>query len=67
MRRHLERLGTVLGFAGLLVCAVAVVGRFYGGKELLGFQAINFFILGVGAIAAGCWSKLEARAADGSP
>lgn len=61
MKRHLERLGTAVGCLGLLICAVAVAGRFYGARELLGFQAINFFILGVGAITAACWAKLEAR------
>jgi hypothetical protein len=64
MRRHLERLGTALGVLGLLVCAMAVAGRFYGERELFGFQAINFFILGIGAITTACWAKLEARADD---
>jgi hypothetical protein len=64
MTTHLERLGTAAGWLGLAVCALAVAGRFYGERELFGFQAINFFILGVGALTAGCWAKLEARAVD---
>lgn len=61
MSQKLSTLGTYAGYLGLLLFVVAIAGRFYGGKTFMGFQAINIFIVGVGALVWACWAKLEAR------
>jgi len=61
MKSTLNKLGTVSGIVGILICLVAVAGRFYGEKVFLGFQAINVFIVGIAFLVIACWVKLEAR------
>ena len=61
MKATLNKLGTVSGIVGILICLVAVAGRFYGDPVFLGFQAINVFIVGIAFLALACWIKLEAR------
>jgi len=52
--------GTVGGYLGTLVCAVAIAGRFYGEPAVFGWVASNVLLLGVAILAFACWSKLEA-------
>lgn len=51
--------GTAACFLGGLVCILAVAGRFIGTPSVLGFQAINVFIVGVGLMVLGCLKKLH--------
>jgi hypothetical protein len=49
----------------MVICLVAVAGRFFGDPLVRGFEAIDIFIVGVGLIATACFAKLEARSASG--
>ena len=57
----LGKVSSLSGVLGLVVCLVAVFGRFYGQKPFLGFQSINIFIVGIGLIVLASWLKLEAK------
>ncbi|HKI84424.1 MAG TPA: hypothetical protein VKA63_08810 [Candidatus Krumholzibacteria bacterium] len=61
MKKYLASLGTVVAYVGMIVCLAAVAGRFYGAKTVLGYQAVNFFMLGIGLMVWSCWAKLESR------
>ena len=61
MREKLGKLGTYVAFLGMVVCLAAIVGRFYGNRPVLGFQAVNLFVVGVGMLVWACWAKLEAH------
>jgi hypothetical protein len=60
MKSAFKILGSVGGYAGVLVCLVAIAGRFYGAPRVFGWAAGNMLLLGVAILAAACWSKLEA-------
>lgn len=55
------KVGNVIGVLGLVVCLLAVVGRFVNEPSLFSFQAINVYMIGVGLVAAGCFAKLSGR------
>ena len=57
----LNKIGTVIGVLGMLVCLASVLGRFIGDAILVEFQAINVFIIGVGLLVLGCFAKLSGR------
>lgn len=59
MREKLGPLGTYAGYLGMLICLAAVIGRFYGERPILGFNASNLFVIGVGVMVWACWAKLE--------
>ena len=61
MKTTLGKLGTISGVLGILICLVAVLGRFYGQPTFLGFQAINVFIVGIAFLALASWIKQEAK------
>jgi hypothetical protein len=61
VKTTLNKLGSFSGFVGILICLVAVAGRFYGEPAFLGFQAINVFIVGIAFLILACWVKLEAK------
>jgi hypothetical protein len=61
MKKYLASLGTVVAYVGMIVCLAAVAGRFYGAKTVLGYQAVNLFVLGTGLMVWSCWAKLESR------
>ena len=61
MNTMLNKLGTISGVLGILICLAAVAGRFYGEKAFLGFQAINIFIVGIAFLVIACWVKLEVK------
>ncbi|MHC4910836.1 MAG: hypothetical protein ACYTF9_14095 [Planctomycetota bacterium] len=65
MRARLDPIGSALGILGMVICLVAVAGRFFGDPLVRGFEAIDIFIVGVGLIATACFAKLEARSASG--
>ena len=60
MKKAFKIAGTVGGYLGTLVCAVAIAGRFYGEPAVFGWVASNVLLLGVAILAFACWSKLEA-------
>lgn len=61
MKRILAKSSPVLGYAGILVCLLAVFGRFYGEPRLMGYQAIDIFVVGVGLVVIACFTHLESR------
>ncbi len=61
MKEKLASVGTYVAYLGMLLCVVAIIGRFYGAKTVLGYQAAHFFLLGTGLMVWSCWAKLEAR------
>jgi hypothetical protein len=61
MKTMLNKLGSISGFVGILICLVAVAGRFYGQPTFLGFQATNVFIVGIAFLALASWIKQEAK------
>jgi hypothetical protein len=62
MKTILGPLGTISGALGVLISLAAIAGRFYGGQEFVGFQAISVFIVGIAFMVFGCFLKLEAGA-----
>jgi len=61
MNLNLNKIGTVIGVLGILVCLASVLGRFVGDAVFIDFQAINVFIIGVGLLVLGCFAKLSGR------
>ena len=59
MKNACKMCGTVGGYLGALVCAVAIVGRFYGEPMVFGFAASNMLLLGAVIAVFACWCKLE--------
>lgn len=59
MRSMLSLLGSLTGWAGVLLCLLSGVVRVSGSYHIAGYGAITFFIGGIGLIAAGCLFKLE--------
>jgi len=53
--------GNLVGVIGIVICLMSAVGRFYGDNSVLGFQAINMFIVGVGLMVFGCFAKISGR------
>ena len=60
MKSILSSLGSLAGWAGVLVCLVAGLLRVAGFYQVAGYGTITFFIGGIGLLAAGCWFRLEA-------
>ena len=52
------KLGTYFGIAGLLVCAGAIAGRFYGTPQVLGHKASSIFMAGIALMVMACMIKL---------
>ncbi len=61
MKDKLASISTWVAYLGMLVSLLAVAGRFYGNKTVLGYQAANVLLLGVGLMVWSCWAKLESR------
>ena len=55
--------GRVFGVVGLVICAVAIVGRLSGAYWLGGFQIGTLFQAGIAAMTAGCLCFLWVLAA----
>jgi hypothetical protein len=52
----------VLVILGIVVCVVAVAGRFYGESALvLGCQPSNVVLAGVALMVLACYAKLESK------
>jgi len=63
MNKNLILLGSMIGLAGIIVCAVAGLARVAGHFYLLGFQSMTVFNIGVGLMVFGCFVKLQELAA----
>lgn len=61
MKNVLNKLGTVFGYLGILVCLLAAAGYCYGDPTFRGLNATGIYIGGIGLIVTGCWAKLEAK------
>ncbi len=62
MKGMLNRLGSVTGLLGLLVCLLAGTSRLAGHSYLLGFETLTLFIGGIALLTTACFIKLEAAA-----
>jgi hypothetical protein len=51
--------GTFGGYLGVVVCLIAVVGRFYREPLVFGFAASNMLLMGATLLVFACWCKLE--------
>ena len=62
MKPTFNVLAKAAGIAGVLMCITAVIGRFTGeATSVLGSQAINIFMVGVGLMVFDCMVKLECK------
>lgn len=61
MKARLALLSMLAGYLGLVLFAAAVVGRFYGEKPILGLNATNLFLVGIGVTVWGIWARLVSR------
>ena len=52
MKKALKIAGTVGGYLGVVVCIIAIVGRFYGEPLVFGFDASNVLLLGATILAS---------------
>ena len=59
--KQMNKIGNLIGVAGIAVCIFGVAGRFINYSTIFGFQAINIFIVGVGLLVVGCFAKLSGR------
>lgn len=59
MKKAFKIAGTIGGYLGTVVCAVAIAGRFYGEPAVFGWIASNVLLLGATILAFACWCKLE--------
>ncbi len=57
--KHLALIGSVVGWAGVLVCGVSGLVKLLGSYYFLGMETQTIFIVGIGLIATGILAKLE--------
>ncbi len=48
MKKCLDKLGTLGGYVGAIICVVAVFGRFYSLVTIQGYNAKSILICGIG-------------------
>jgi len=65
MGNLLVQIGRIAGFAGILVCVVAVIWRVLGNFGLLGVSVGALLQVGMAGVLAGCFLLLLARAEKG--
>lgn len=61
MKARLASLSILAGYLGLILYAIAVVGRFYGERPVLGMNATNLFLVGIGVTVWGIWARMVSR------
>ena len=59
MKSVLPLLGTLSGWAGVLVCLGSALLRVFGVYQIAGSGTIALFTGGIGLMIAGCFFKLE--------
>ena len=62
MENLLRWIGRLGGAAGIVICAVAVLGRLRGVYNLAGFQIGTLLLAGIAAMLVGCLGYLAAIA-----
>jgi hypothetical protein len=55
----INRLGSLAGFAGMIVCLVALMVRLTGQYYLAGLPLATLFLGGIGLVVSGCFLKLH--------
>ncbi len=60
MRALLDVAGSLVGWAGVIVCLGSGLLRVGGSYHLLGFETMTLFSAGLGLIVAGLLAKVEA-------
>jgi len=53
----MDKLGSVAGILGILVCVGAVIGRYHGTPLVLGFTAPTVLLGGTSLLALGCFLR----------
>ena len=56
----LARVGSVIGWLGVMLCLVSGLTKLVGSYYLFSYEAMTLFMVGVGLITTGCLAKLEA-------
>lgn len=59
--------GRGVGLLGLVLCAIAVIGRLAGNHWIGGFQAVTLLFAGVAAMVAACFLLLWTMTASNNP
>ena len=63
MEKLLDLSGSIVGAAGVAICAVSGLTRVVSGAYYLaGLEATTLFLAGIGMMVCGCLLKLEALA-----
>ena len=62
MDNALMTIGRIAGVVGILVCAVAIIGRLLGNYHMLGFEAVTLLHGGTSVVVIGCFLLLLSRA-----
>ena len=65
MNKNIVLAGSISGFTGIIICAIAGLARVAGLYYVLGFQSTTLFNVGVGLMVLGCLIKLEELASQG--
>ena len=60
MKSAMKLTGTAGGYLGSAVCLIAILGRFFGRPNVLGWDATNMLLFGMAVVLIACWAKLEA-------
>lgn len=59
MKQIVSVFGSLVGWAGVILCLVVGLMKLGGSYYVLGYEAMTLFSVGIGLIAAGCLAKLE--------
>ncbi|MEH6570720.1 MAG: hypothetical protein V7709_16690 [Halioglobus sp.] len=59
MKQILNYTSTVVGSAGILLCATSGIARIRGEYYLSGYEATTLFSVGIGVMVFACLIKLE--------
>ena len=60
MKKCLNKIGTIGGYAGVIICLAAIYGRFHSLVTMYGYNAKSVFLVGIAIGVFACWAKLEA-------
>lgn len=60
MKSTLAGLGSLIGWAGVILCLVTGAVKLGGSYYFFGHETVTIFIVGIGLIATGSLAKLEA-------
>ena len=60
MEKGLDLIGTLAGALGVVLCAAAAISRLSGVLSVAGSETVTWFVVGIAAVAIGCFAKLQA-------